>query len=356
MTIDRVNFAPLPDGGDNVTAALVKLDENCQELSDAIGGTSGGVTTLAERVDAIETVVDGLGNASTKDVGTAAGTVAAGNDSRFFAGTRGLKNKLMNSAAVINNRRFAGGALSTGVYGFDRWKAAQSGTSWTCVAGLWTLTGGLLQGIAKDPANPLDGKTVTVSVEAPSGPVTVQLSGTGGSVSGVIPAGAGRQSTTLVMPTTTGASNSVVLSVTGTQTFRNPQLEIGSVATPYEERDSIIEDILCAAFCPAIKASSANSIAGTGQCYNTTSAAVLVLFPIKPRVPPTSAVISGSGHFSVAQSTTANVAATNVTFSSASMSGAQLLATGASGLVAGNATQFAITNAAGWIYFEGCDF
>lgn len=54
MDIVRVDFAPLDQGGDNGTAALVKLDHDVQELADAITDGDTAATALATRVSAVE--------------------------------------------------------------------------------------------------------------------------------------------------------------------------------------------------------------------------------------------------------------------------------------------------------------
>jgi hypothetical protein len=315
MAIARVDFRPKAQGGDDGTAALMKLDLNCEDLD--------------ERTASVEGLV---------------------------ASASGLRNKLMNSACRINNRRFAGGSLGVGVFGYDRWKAANSGTSLTVTNGVWSLTGSVLQSIERDASNVLDGQTVTVSVENPSGPVTVQLSGSSGAVNGIIPAGSGRRSTTLVMPATASAYHGVVLAVTGTQTFKNPQLELGSIATSYEQRDITLEDLLCARYCPAFRATSGLSVISMAQAATATQTTPIVRFTVRSRIPPTAVVVSSGSHFAVSQAGTANVNATSCVFGSASQDGAVLLTGGSSGLVPGNASILFFNNAAGWLYFEGCDF
>lgn len=61
--------SPTGTGGDNLRAALTKVNTSISELDGRIGGE--GLTT------------DLVGGAAYLDVGTTAGTVAAGDDSRF---------------------------------------------------------------------------------------------------------------------------------------------------------------------------------------------------------------------------------------------------------------------------------
>lgn len=83
LNIQRINFDPI--GGDSATAAFRKLDLGVGELANAIDGDGSATTGLANRVNTSELKISLLGNASTKNVGTVEGTVAAGDDSRFKA-------------------------------------------------------------------------------------------------------------------------------------------------------------------------------------------------------------------------------------------------------------------------------
>ncbi|MGE7136230.1 pyocin knob domain-containing protein [Luteibacter sp. NPDC031894] len=81
LNIQRLNFDPVT--GDNASEAFMKLDLDIAEIAEAIDGDGTPGTGIGTRLSAVETIVDGLGDAATKNVGTAAGTVAAGNDSRL---------------------------------------------------------------------------------------------------------------------------------------------------------------------------------------------------------------------------------------------------------------------------------
>lgn len=100
MDFSRINFVPLQMGGDDVTAALRKLDLNFEDL-----GAS-------------------LGNAAIRDIGTIAGSIAAGDDDRLrFAGFR---NKLINPAFDIWQR--GSGGFNAG-YTADRWLTTSQGNT-----------------------------------------------------------------------------------------------------------------------------------------------------------------------------------------------------------------------------------
>ncbi|GAA0911023.1 hypothetical protein GCM10009552_23890 [Rothia nasimurium] len=90
MDFSRVNFVPLQMGGDDVTGALRKLDLNFGALGDALVDQNA----IDKRLGNVETIVAGLGQASVMNVGNRAGTVAAGDDTRFNMGA--WRNKVIN--------------------------------------------------------------------------------------------------------------------------------------------------------------------------------------------------------------------------------------------------------------------
>lgn len=149
-------------------------------------------------------------------------------------------NMLINCGApVVNQRGFAGGALAANVYGYDRWKAGTGGCNITINAttGVFTHTSGPLVQVVEAPEAAW-GVPVTLSVESPSGTISVNIGGATGSIS----AGVGRRSITL---TPTGSGNMAVqLTATGV-TYSQPRLERGAVMTVPEYRSAAIEVALC---------------------------------------------------------------------------------------------------------------
>jgi hypothetical protein len=142
---------------------------------------------------------------------------------------------LINGDLSANIRVFAGGALTAGVYGFDRWKAASGGASLTVAAGVVTLTSGGIEQIIEPPVfnePSLANRVVTISAEDPSGTLSCVV----GTVSASITAGAGRRSATLTIPV--GQTGNITVRVSGTAvTFKRIKLELGSVATGWQHRD-----------------------------------------------------------------------------------------------------------------------
>jgi hypothetical protein len=146
-------------------------------------------------------------------------------------------NLLVNGDMAINQRGFAGGALGSGAYGFDRWKAYPGGASLSTSGFAITLASGtivqvvepVLWGIASFAGMPL-----TLSVEGLSGgDLAVAI----GSVSGTVPAGSGRQAVTL----TPAGGDSGPLPIrlgpaAGAVTLRRIKLEFGTHATAWQAR------------------------------------------------------------------------------------------------------------------------
>lgn len=157
---------------------------------------------------------------------------------QYLAGLVG-SNMLINCGVPINQRGFAGGALAAGVYGYDRWKAGAGGCNITINAttGVFTHTSGPLVQVVESPEAAW-GAPVTLSVESPSGTISVSIGGASGSIT----AGSGRRSVTV---TPSGSGNMTVeLTATGV-TYSQPRLERGGVATLPDYRQPAVELLLC---------------------------------------------------------------------------------------------------------------
>ncbi|HEY8382733.1 MAG TPA: DUF2793 domain-containing protein [Microvirga sp.] len=172
----------------------------------------------------------------------------------FPCGTAGLApavpgvNLLMNGAFLVNQRNFAGGTLTVGAYGYDRWRAA-SGPLCTIsrnADGLVTLVGPIEQMLDLGQAPFLGdrpnfaGQTLSISVEDPSGPIPVQI----GTQTGTIPAGAGRRSATLTLGAGETGAIAVRLQPTTATTFRKAKVELGP-PSPWTPTPADIELMRC---------------------------------------------------------------------------------------------------------------
>jgi hypothetical protein len=92
---------------------------------------------------------------------------------------------------------------------------------------------------------------------------------------------------------TTGAT-SVIGTLNATWYITGVQLEVGSVATPFERRPYGTELSLCQRYYYKAQITGAGSFFGTGVAYSTTSANVFIPFPVPLRTRPTALSTSGT--------------------------------------------------------------
>ncbi|KMM77081.1 hypothetical protein ACP93_02670 [Xanthomonas sp. NCPPB 1128] len=229
------------------------------DLSRAVDATSNVVTIgLADLPNAGATgaaLLKILRDAKGRVAGAAAATTddlaeGATPTNMWFTGARARaaldagRNLLINASMQVNQRNFGGGALAAGAYGYDRWRAGSGGCNVSVnSAGLISHTSGPLQQVIENPQGAW-GQPLTLSVEDPSGSLSVSVGG----ATGTITAGSGRRSVTL---TPTGSGN-MTLQITATGvTYSRPQLERGSFASPFEYLKQPEEMALCQWYCRA---------------------------------------------------------------------------------------------------------
>lgn len=148
LNIQRLNFDPVT--GDNPSEAYMKLDLDIGVIAEAIDGDGTPENAgIDGRLAAVETVVDGLGSAATKDVGTEAGTVAAGDDGRFVD----LDQRITAAKAVADAALpKAGGALTGNV-------TTTGGITMTGAAASLVVRAKGIFGVNDVPAGTLDVRT-----------------------------------------------------------------------------------------------------------------------------------------------------------------------------------------------------
>lgn len=161
----------------------------------------------------------------------------------------GRANLLINGDFQINQRAFAGGALSSGVYGHDRWKAGAGGANYSISGYVMSLVSGSLEQSVEAALwghSNFDNVFVTVSAKNPSADLSVAF----GSGTGTISGGSGRQSYTFSPGTGTSATPSFEISAAsaGTVTFSHLQIEVSSSASAWSPRSAVQEQMLCARY------------------------------------------------------------------------------------------------------------
>jgi hypothetical protein len=129
------------------------------------------------------------------------------------------------------------------------------------------------------------------------------------------------------------ATNGATWFITGVQ------LEVGSVATPFERRPYGTELALCQRYYYRINADVNFGIFGVGQCSTTTVPEILVTFPVPMRTSPSALEQSGTAsNYRIAHSDTGTACSTVPAFSAATNTrGANVTASVSSGLTQGRA-------------------
>jgi hypothetical protein len=206
-------------------------------------------------------------------------------------------NLLINSAFLVNQRKFAGGALGAGIFGFDRWKGGPGG----CTLGLApdgriTLSGALeqvvdgTQAAAEIGAASFAGVTLTLSVEDPSEPLPVVI----GSKAATIPAGSGRCSASVTLDGAEMGDITVRLQPAGTCSFKRVKLEVGAHATPWTGVPPDIEELRCRRYYQRLGVSGGSPavLGALGQRFASNNIDIPLTLPVPMRADP---VLSTSG-------------------------------------------------------------
>jgi hypothetical protein len=185
-------------------------------------------------------------------------------------GAIGVKNAIINGNFSVNQREVSGTvSLTAGVYGHDRWKAGNSGCTYTFATSgnvtTLTITAGSLIQVVE--GNNLFTGTYTLSWV--------------GTAQGKI--GAGSYSASGVTGSVTGGSNLNIEFNTGTLSL--VQFEPGAVATPFERRLQSYEVSACEFYYRVISLANLRMI---GQAYTSGAHECwLVTLPQEMRASPT---------------------------------------------------------------------
>jgi hypothetical protein len=186
----------------------------------------------------------------------------------------GMRNLLINGNPIINQRGYVSGTATSGAnqYTLDRWRVVTSGQSitFTDSANVRTVTapaGGIEQVI--EGLNILSGTYVLNW----TGTATATVDGTSVAKGGTV--------------TLTGGTNATVRFIGGT--FSLPQLEPGTVATPFEQRSYAQELALCQRYYLSATTSATLNVLGT-----TANVSYVGNFPVTMRANPTIAGVVAS--------------------------------------------------------------
>jgi hypothetical protein len=257
-TLGTANLGLVPSTQTATTSAA-----GIVQLTDSTSSTS---TTTAATPNAVKTAWD-LADAA---VPKAAGPLA------------GMRNLLINGNPIINQRGYVSGTATSGAnqYTLDRWRVVTSGQSitFTDSANVRTVTapaGGIEQVI--EGLNILSGTYVLNW----TGTATATVNGTSVAKGGTV--------------TLTGGTNCTVRFSGGT--FSLPQLEPGTVATPFERRSygqelSLCQRYFCKTFDQSVQpAQNTGNFNGaltnlSGSSAFTGNATVNWRYPIQMRATP----------------------------------------------------------------------
>jgi hypothetical protein len=135
--------------------------------------------------------------------------------------------------------------------------------------------------------------------------------------------------------------------------FTGVQLDIGSVALPFRTYAATIQGELaaCQRYLPAITATGGNFDIGTGFNVSTTQGFVMVPFQVPARVQPTG-ITATPANMGVRNLGGSLLTLTALSWNNASPMSCGMVATVASGLVAGQGTSMTLQ---GTILFTGCE-
>jgi hypothetical protein len=128
------------------------------------------------------------------------------------------------------------------------------------------------------------------------------------------------------------------------------QLEVGSVATPFERRPYGTELALCQRYYYKIVSSGASDRMGVGYNTSTTQALIYVQFAVSCRTSPTALEQSGTAaDYTVSHTNTSTASSSVPVFNTANINGSSVVLTVASGLTAGQGSMVRAANTSAYL-------
>jgi hypothetical protein len=206
-------------------------------------------------------------------------------------------------------------------------------------------------------ANTFEYKTVTIAGDtsgtwvgaSSAGAASIWFGlGVGATSSGTAGAWAGADYRSATGATSVVGTNGATFYVTGVQ------LEAGSAASPFEYRDYGRELIMCQRYLPAFIGNG--NWFGFGLASGTTQVWTTVQFPVTTRVAPTGITVSAAADFTITDAIAAAIAASSITFNSASQQSSLLLGTASSAVLTNlRPTTLTSNSANSKLLFTGCE-
>ena len=212
-------------------------------------------------------------------------------------------------------------------------------------------------------ANTWEYKTITVSGGLTTAGTWDLANGSGVTLRFTLMAGSSFQTTAGTWNTGNfiGTSNQVNCLDTIGNIFAitNVQLEVGPVATPFEQRPYGMELALCQRYLPAysynMSGTSCYEPIGIGQFDSTTALIAYCKFPVTTRVPPTGITASAAADFLVRFGNTNNAVSAIVLAASSGINGALVNITTSGGSALYGCGIFYTKNTVGSLLFTGCE-
>jgi hypothetical protein len=171
--------------------------------------------------------------------------------------------------------------------------------------------------------------------------------GTGTTFSGTAGAWAGANYLSATGATSVLATNGATWYVTGVQ------LEVGSVATPFERRPYGMELALCQRYYYHQKATTTVSYFGNSYNQDTTTANGLVSFPVEMRIAPSSLSQTGTaGDYRIQHAATSTTCSSVPTLASSDVWNGRVIFTVASGLTTGQGSLLRSVNTNAYLGFS----
>jgi len=171
-----------------------------------------------------------------------------------------------------------------------------------------------------------------------------------------------RYNTNITIPSAATTGIEIELSVgaqiSGTWNIGNIQLELGSVATPFEQRPIGLELALCQRYLPAysynMSGTSCFEPIGIGQFDSATSLIAYCKFPVTTRVPPTGITASAAADFFVRYNNANNAVSAIVLIAVSGINGALVNITTSGGSLGACGICYT-KNTVGSLLFTGCE-